>query len=70
MSDPVVMELDDATYLNLTESEIRETVWFKHSSTTYDKLFTEDKPGIQLAHKPSDRHHEHDQQWILDDGEA
>jgi hypothetical protein len=70
MSGPVVMELDDAAYLNLTELEIRETVWFKHSSATYDQLFTEDEPGIQLVHKPSDRHHENDQQWILDDGEA
>ena len=62
MSDPVVMELDDAAYLDLTESEIRETVWFKHSSATYDQLYSEDRPGTQLVHMPSDRHHEHDQQ--------
>ena len=70
MPDPVVMELGDAAFLNLTESEIRKTVWFKHFLATYDQSYAEDKPGTQLVHKPSDRHHEHDQQWILDDGEA
>ena len=70
MSGPVVMELDDDAYLNLTESQIHESVWLKHSSATYEQLFTEDKPGIMLVHKPSDKHHEHDPHWILEDGEA
>jgi len=70
MSGPVVMELDNAAHLNLTESQIRDSVWFKHSSATYEQLFTEDKPGIMLVHKPSDKHHEHDQKWILEDEEA
>jgi hypothetical protein len=70
MSDPVVMDMDDATYLNLTEPQIRETAWFKHSSATYEQLYNEDKAGILLVHKPSDKHHEHDQRWILDDGEV
>ena len=69
MSDPVVMEMDDATYLNLTEPQIRETAWFKHTSATYDQLYNEDKAGILLVHKPCDKHHEHDQRWILDGGE-
>ena len=54
------MELEDAAYLDLTETQIRETIWFKHPRATYDQIFPEDKPGI----------HEHDQQWILDDENA
>jgi predicted nucleic acid-binding Zn-ribbon protein len=70
MSDPVVMELDDAAHLNLTEPQIRESVWLQHSSATYEQLYSEDKPGVMLVHKPSDKHHEHDQKWILEDDEA
>ena len=61
MSDPVVMGLDDAAHLNLTEPKIRESVWLQHSSATYEQLYSEDKPGVMLVHKPSDKHHEHDQ---------
>jgi len=64
------MEIDDATYLNLTEPQIREIAWFKHTSATYDQLYNEDKAGILLVHKPCDKHHEHDQRWILDGGEV
>ena len=70
MSDPVVMELDDAAHLNLTESQIRESVWLTHSSASYEQLYSEDKPGIMLVHRPSEQHHEHDQQWILEDDET
>ena len=68
MSDLVMMDMDDATYLNLTETQIRESAWFKHSTAMYEQLYGEDKAGILLVHRPSDKHHEHDQRWILDDG--
>ena len=61
------MELGDAAYLNLTENQIRESVWLQHSSATYGQLYDEDKAGVHLVCRPSAMHHEYDQQWILDD---
>jgi hypothetical protein len=65
------MDLDDATYLDMGEEEIRACAWFQHTTSTYEQLYLEDnKAGIHVVHCPDSRHHEHDKQWVLEDTTA
>ena len=64
------MELDDATWIHMSEEQIRLAPWFKHSTATFEQLHAEDKAGVHLIHRPDDKHHEHDRQWILDGDES